>query len=109
MNWVPVVCTAMSGEAAVDMAVAAQPDLIIMDIVLEGDLSGIEAASRSAGRSDIPVIFATGLSDKQTLDEIPIDDLYGYLIKPYNKKNLFASIEIALKKSEYEKERIVLT
>jgi PAS domain S-box-containing protein len=103
-----VVCTAMSGEAAIGMALAEKPDLIIMDIVLEGDLSGIDAAARIRRQLNVPVIFATALSDKETLDEIPIDDLYGYLIKPYNKKNLFASIEIAMKKSEYEKERVEL-
>ncbi|HOW82177.1 MAG TPA: response regulator [Spirochaetota bacterium] len=103
-----VACTAMSGENAIDLAMAERPDLIVMDILLEGEISGIEAAAKIRKKLDVPVVFATALSDRQTLDGIPIDDLYGYLIKPYNKKNLFASIEIAFKRSEYEKERIEL-
>ena len=100
-----VVCTALSGEDAVEMALKEKPGLIIMDIVLSGKMSGIEAAAAIRRELKIPVVFATALSDKQTLDEIVIDDLYGYLIKPYNKKGLFSSIELAIRKHEYERER----
>ena len=97
-----IVATAVSGEEAIGRALEKLPDIIIMDILLEGELTGIKAASIIRESHNIPIIFATALSDRQTLDDVNIDDLYGYLIKPYNRKQLFVAIEIARRRYEFE-------
>ena len=97
-----IVATAVSGEEAVACALEVVPDLIIMDILLVGDMTGITAANIIRQSYSIPVVFATAVSDKQTLDDAIIDDIYGYLIKPYNKRQLFVSIEIALRRYNFE-------
>lgn len=92
-----------SGEEAISTAKKVQPDLILMDIMLQGGIDGIEAAS--AIRSEIakPVIFLTAHADQATLDRAKITEPYGYVLKPFKEMELKTVIELALHRHKTEK------
>ena len=92
-----------SGEQALEFLENVQPDLILMDIRLEGDLSGIETATVIKNKYGIPIIFLTAYTDQKTLSEAKKTDSFGFIVKPYNEKELYATIELALVKNETEK------
>jgi DNA-binding LytR/AlgR family response regulator len=98
-----------SGEDAIDSAGKHRPDLILMDIMLKGDISGIEAAEQIKNRYQIPVIFLTAYADESTLSKAKVTEPYGYIIKPFKEIDLHTSIEMALykhgKEQEVKKER----
>jgi PAS domain S-box-containing protein/putative nucleotidyltransferase with HDIG domain len=93
-----------SGVDAVKKAEKDHFDLILMDIVLEGEIDGIEAASQIRSRFNIPVVFLTAYSDKKMLERAKITEPFGYIIKPFEEKELHSTIEIALYKHDMEKE-----
>ena len=72
------------------------PDLAILDINLENDRDGIEVARYINQHNNIPFVFLTSYSDKDTLERAKQTNPYGYIVKPFNDKTLFATIEIAL-------------
>jgi PAS domain S-box-containing protein len=86
----------MSGEEAVERAEALRPDLVLMDIGLHGAMDGIAAAERICALLDIPVVYLTAYSDQATLDRAKVSDPFGYLTKPFDPKDLRATIEMAL-------------
>ncbi len=94
--------TAVSGEEAVKKAEEMQPDLVLMDIVLRGEMDGIEASALIRSRFDVPVVYLTACSDRKTLKKAKITDPFGYIIKPYEDKYLQATIEVALYKQKME-------
>lgn len=98
-----------SGEDAIDAAGQHKPDLILMDIMLKGEISGIEAAQQIKNRYQIPVIFLTAYADESTLSKAKVTEPYGYIIKPFKEIDLHTSIEMALykhgKEQEVRKER----
>ncbi len=98
-----------SGEDAIDAAGEHRPNLILMDIMLKGDISGIEAAEQIKNRYRIPVIFLTAYADESTLSKAKVTEPYGYIIKPFKEIDLHTSIEMALykhgKEQEVRKER----
>jgi DNA-binding LytR/AlgR family response regulator len=93
-----------SGEDAIDAASQYRPDLILMDIMLKGDISGIEAAEQIKNRYQIPVIFLTAYADESTLSKAKVTEPYGYIIKPFKEIDLHTSIEMALYKHSKEQE-----
>lgn len=96
---------ARSGQDAIVLAIRHRPDLILMDIMLEGNMEGIEASEQITRRMDVPIVFITCLSDQRVLDRIIKTHPYGYILKPYNVSELRYSIEIALIKFRAGKER----
>lgn len=98
-----------SGEDAIDAAGQYRPDLILMDIMLKGEISGIEAAEQIKNRYQIPIIFLTAYADESTLSKAKVTEPYGYIIKPFKEIDLHTSIEMALykhgKEQEIRKER----
>jgi PAS domain S-box-containing protein/putative nucleotidyltransferase with HDIG domain len=94
--------TAATGEAAVRLAEAARPDLVLMDIVLRGDMDGIEAAGRVWERQRTPVIYITAYADKATLNRAKVTEPFGYIIKPFNERDLQTVIEMAFYKSRMD-------
>jgi len=94
-----------SGEEAVEKAEALQPDAVIMDIRLRGKMDGIEAAEQIYSRFDIPVVFLSAYSDRELLDRAKRVGSFGYLIKPFEERELCAMLEMALYKAKTEKER----
>jgi CheY-like chemotaxis protein/predicted regulator of Ras-like GTPase activity (Roadblock/LC7/MglB family) len=87
-----------SGEAAIEKAAETHTDLVLMDIVLKGDIDGIEAAQQIRDRFDVPVVYLTAYADKKILQRAKITEPYGYLVKPFNERDLNAAIEMALYK-----------
>jgi PAS domain S-box-containing protein len=95
-----VVGSVTSGEAAIDKVKETPPDLILMDISLEGDIDGIDAAERIQRHFDIPIIYLTAHSHPQTLERAKITEPYGYIVKPFERRSLHATIEMALYKHQ---------
>lgn len=91
-----VIATAATGEDAIRIARERRPDVVLMDIVLEGVMSGIEAATRIQSFHNTPIIFLTSYIDDDILRRAKITDPFGYLLKPCNPRELFATIELAL-------------
>jgi PAS domain S-box-containing protein len=87
---------AASGEDAVRMAVERRPDLILMDINLGGGMDGVEAAGRVREQLDVPVVYLTAFSDDATLQRAKLTQPFGYILKPYDDKDLQTAIEIRL-------------
>jgi PAS domain S-box-containing protein len=95
-----VVGTASSGKEAVELAEQLRPDMVLMDIVMPGELDGIEAARLIKEKMDIPVVFLTAYGDDRFIDRAMDTAPYGYIIKPYQESALKAAIEVALYNSE---------
>lgn len=93
-----------TGEDAIDSAGSYKPDLILMDIMLKGEISGIEAAEQIKNRYQIPVIFLTAYADESTLSKAKVTEPYGYIIKPFKEIDLHTSIEMALYKHSKEQD-----
>jgi len=98
-----VVGYAPSGVEAIKKAEESHPDLIMMDIRLKGEMDGIDAAARIKNELDIPVIYLTAHTDDDTLQRAKITEPYGYVIKPFEERELFSTIEMALYKHGMEK------
>lgn len=98
-----------TGEAAILAAEQHKPELVLMDIMLKGQLTGIEAADQIRQRFDIPVIYLTAYADEGTLAKAKITEPYGYILKPFKEIDLHTTIEMALykhgKESQVRKER----
>jgi PAS domain S-box-containing protein/putative nucleotidyltransferase with HDIG domain len=94
---------AFSGEQAVKKAEETRPDLVLMDIVLEGQMDGIEAASLVRSRFGIPVVYLTAYADDKTLERAKMSEPFGYLLKPFEDRDLKTTIEMALYKSRMER------
>ena len=100
------------GEEAITLAEETKPDVILMDIMLKGDLNGIETAMKINEKQSIPVIYLTAYADENTVDKAKYSQPYGYIIKPFKEVDLHSSIEVALykhsKEMELKKERDLL-
>lgn len=101
-----VVGAASTGERAFELAASEKPDIILMDIMLKGNINGIETAERVKRELNIPIIYLTAYADEATLAKAKVTEPYGYIIKPFKEVDLHTSIEMALYK--YSKEREVL-
>ena len=99
-----VVDIVSSGEDALERAANLKPDLAIMDIVLRGKITGIQAAELLYTQYDIPVIYLTAYADETTLEKAKLTQPYGYLIKPFEDRELYSTIEMALYKHRIEKQ-----
>lgn len=91
-----------SGEEGVTEAFKMLPDLVLMDIMLSGKIDGIQAAEQIRSCLDIPVIFLTAYADDSTLQRAKITEPYGYIVKPFQERELHIAIEIALYKHQAE-------
>ncbi len=94
--------SAATGGDAVALAGSLQPRLILMDIKLKGPMDGIEAAGLIRDRFGIPVVFLTSHSDEATLARAKETQPYGYILKPFEDRELRIAIEVALRKHELE-------
>jgi PAS domain S-box-containing protein len=98
---VPVVVS--SGSEAIKKVKENNPDLVLMDINLNGEMDGVEASSKIHSFSDIPVIYLTAYSDDNTLERAKITEPYAYIVKPFKDRELNINIEIAFYKYGMEK------
>ncbi|NPE29542.1 response regulator [Methanococcoides sp. SA1] len=101
-----VPATVASGEEAIEKVEEFSPDLVLMDIMLEGDMDGIQTAEQIHTHSDIPVVYLTAYADNDTLQRAKVTGPFGYLLKPFEEKELHTIIEIALYKHAMEKKLI---
>ncbi|NJL09500.1 MAG: hybrid sensor histidine kinase/response regulator, partial [Calothrix sp. SM1_7_51] len=90
------------GEQAIQKVAEFNPDLVLMDVMLKGDITGIEAAEEIINNFQIPVVYLTGLSDNKTLLKAKYTQPFGYVLKPFETIQLITTIEIALNKSKTE-------
>ena len=100
-----VVGIVATGEGAVITALKTKPDLILMDIVLKGDLDGIEAAQQIHKHQDTPIIYITAYSDEEVLERARITEPYGYILKPFKKSEINANIQMAIYKHKRDRKR----
>jgi two-component system, cell cycle sensor histidine kinase and response regulator CckA len=103
-----VAAVVATGEAAIAAAVRHQPDLVLMDIRLEGSMDGIQAADTIHRSDGTPVIYLSAYADTQTIERAKVTEPLGYLIKPFDDSELRTTIEMALYKRKMEDERRVL-
>jgi diguanylate cyclase (GGDEF)-like protein len=92
-----------SGDTAIKISAEEHPDLVLMDINLEGELDGVDAAGQIYGRLGIPVVYLTAFADNDILQRAKITDPFGYILKPFEERSLHSTIEMALRKKESEK------
>lgn len=97
---------ASSGKDAISKAESTFPDLILMDIMLKGELDGVEAAKDIKERFDVPIVYLTAYSDSNILERVKKTGPSGYIVKPFDEKDLYSNIEIALHRSRKEKKDI---
>lgn len=107
-----VVGAASTGEKAIELASETKPDIVLMDIMLKGQMTGIEAAEEIKARINVPVIYLTAYADEGTLSKAKVTEPYGYIIKPFKEIDIHTSIEMAIykhqKETEIRKERDLL-
>ncbi|MCC7163189.1 MAG: response regulator [Anaerolineae bacterium] len=97
-----VAAMASEGHDAISKAGAIRPNLVLMDIRLENGMDGIEAAEQIRSELDIPVVFLTAYADQATLARAKITEPFGYILKPFEERELQSTIEIALYRHKAE-------
>jgi len=91
-----VIGTAISGEEAIQKAKEMNPDVVLMDIILKGEIDGIEAAKQIQEELGIPIIYLTAYSDNKTVQRAKLTKPIGYILKPFQERDLKKGIETAL-------------
>lgn len=97
-----VVGSAASGEAALQQVEELKPDMVLMDIVLAGAMRGTEVARRIWSKWRIPVVYLTAYSDALILEDVKGSEPYGYILKPFDSKQLHAVLQLALSRRDRE-------
>src|SRR5262245_27584960 len=87
-----------SGETALQHIVDRPPDLVLMDIHLEGTIDGIETASRIPSNLMVPVVYLSAFADGPVLERVRATKPYGYVVKTASERELNAAIEVALER-----------
>jgi CheY-like chemotaxis protein len=95
--------TAATGEEAIRKAELTNADLVLMDIMLKGEMDGIETAREIKNRLRIPVLYLTAYTDDETLERAKTTEPAGYISKPFKEEDLHSNIEMALHKHRAEK------
>ncbi len=94
-----------SGEDAIKTAGEIKPDLVLMDIMLNTEMDGIKAARQICSQFNIPVVYLSAFSNKEILEEAKLTEPHGFLVKPFNEKELRSTLEMILYKDKMEKKR----
>ncbi len=97
-----VVGVVPSGEEAVDLARETMPNLALVDVMLQGEMTGVEAADQIYSGLNIPVVYLTAYADETTLQRAKKTEPFGYLLKPFEERELKTTVEIALYKFKME-------
>jgi hypothetical protein len=93
-----------SGEKALKKVTEMPPDLILMDIKLKGSIDGIETAHQIRKHFSIPVVYLTAYTDEETLNRAKVTEPFGYILKPFEARDLCTTIEMALYKHKIEQQ-----
>ena len=97
-----VAAKADTGEEAIRLTAELNPDLVLMDIKLEGEMDGINTGIILKNNFEVPIVFVTALSDQNSLERAKLSEPFGYIIKPFEKEQLFCTIKIALYKGRMD-------
>ncbi len=98
-----VVGSSPLAEEAIDLTASLQPDLVLMDIRLQGEMDGISAAEQIRKKFKMPVVYLTANADDATLKRALVTEPFGYIIKPFEERELKTVIEMALYKHKAER------
>jgi PAS domain S-box-containing protein len=98
--------TARSGEIAIEKISETLPDLVLMDVHLDGKLDGVQTAGEIHKTSNVPVIYLTAYGDEALLDRAKRTEPYGYIIKPFEERDLHSAIEMARYKYTLDKKHL---
>ena len=98
-----------SGEEAISRAGETHADLVLMDIMLEGEVDGIEAANMINNQFGIPIIYLTAYRNDEILERAKLTEPYAYIVKPFEERELRTNVEIALNRHKAEQEKIKIT
>ncbi len=90
------------GERAFERVKECDPDLVLMDIMLKGEMNGIEATNQIQTQLNVPVVYLTAYTDEEVLDQAKITEPFGYIVKPFEERELNTAIEMALYKHKIE-------
>ncbi len=93
-----------NGLDAIEKITELLPDLILMDIMIKGDLTGIDVSERIKEKLNIPVVFLTAYADEGTLSKAKITEPYGYILKPFKEIDLHSTIEMSVYKHKKDAE-----
>jgi signal transduction histidine kinase len=100
-----VLGTVATAEHCLALAAERRPDLVLMDVRIEGELDGIETARQLRARFDVPVVYLTAFADEQTIARAGETEPHGYIQKPFRASELKSAVEIALAKHQHEQQR----
>lgn len=92
------------GEEALTLARELRPHLVLMDIRLAGEMDGVEAGQRIRQEYDVPVIYLTASSDRSTIERAKVTEPFGFILKPFEDRELESHIEMALYKHQAERQ-----
>jgi PAS domain S-box-containing protein len=85
-----------SGEEALRKVAGSMPDLVLMDVILQGPMDGVQAAEEIRRQHQVPVVFLTAHADQATLQRAKVTEPFGYILKPFEERELHTTVEIAL-------------
>jgi response regulator RpfG family c-di-GMP phosphodiesterase len=97
-----VIDVVSTGEEAIRLAESTSPDLVLLDIVLKGEIDGIVAAEKIWERFAIPVVYLTAYADENTLQRAKVTEPFGYILKPFDQRELQTTIEMAFYKARMD-------
>ena len=95
-----------TGEEAIRIANSEHVDLVVMDIRLKGEVDGLQAAEELR-LSDIPVVYLTAYADESTLERAKLDNSMGYILKPFEDRELHTIVEMALYRHRMERRLLI--
>jgi len=98
-----VIAAVDSADEGIGIATREIPDLVIMDIRLRGKKDGVEAAVEIRRQVDVPIVYLTAHSDKLTVERAQQSDHDGFLLKPFHRRELQSTIEVAMKRHALRK------
>ena len=102
-----IIGTVDSADEGIAIATQELPDLVLMDIRLRGQKDGIEAAREIRQKVDLPIVYVTAYSDQVTVERVKHTDHDGFILKPFHRRDLQSTIEIATKRHTLRRNRNV--
>jgi len=95
--------TATHGETTAQKIIALQPDIVLMDVHLAGTMDGVEVAQQVGDHFDVPIVYLTAYSEPRLIARASLTNVYGYLIKPFEERELHATLQVALARFSTER------
>jgi CheY-like chemotaxis protein len=93
-----VIAAVDTADEGIAIATREHPDLVLMDIRLKGEKDGVEAAKEIRQQIDVPIVYLTAYSDRLTLDRVKASEHDAFLLKPFQKRELQSTIEVAMQR-----------